>query len=253
MPLAFRLIARLDIKAPNLIKTVRLEGVRVVGDPQEYAKRYDQEGIDEILYIDVVASLYQRNSLASLVEWTSEHAFVPVTVGGGVRSTIDARALLRAGADKLALNTAAVERPGLITEIAEKFGSSTIAVQIDAKRKASSWEAYSDGGRQPTGKDVVVWAQDAVEQGAGEVLLTSIDHEGTGQGFDLELIRAVAGAVPVPVVASGGFGESSHAVSAALAGASGVAIAGALHYRRVPLSAMREALSAADVPVRRAA
>ena len=251
--LAFRLIARLDIKPPNLIKTVRLEGVRVVGDPHEYATRYDEEGIDELFYLDAVASLYGRNQLCDLVERTTEDAFVPVTVGGGVASREGAAELFRAGADKVAVNTAAVNRPELITEIADRFGSQAIAIQIDAKLQGSHWQAFTDGGREPTGKDAVAWAKEAVERGAGEVLLTSIDREGTGEGFDLDLIGSIASAVDVPVVAAGGFGNPEHAVEAAQAGASGIAMAGSLHYGRVALADIRGILADAGVPVRRVA
>lgn len=250
MALAFRLSARLDIKAPHLIKTVRLEGVRKVGDPAEFARRYDDEAIDEILYLDAVASLYHRNHLAALILHTTERCFVPVTVAGGIRSVADARALIASGADKVAINTAALARPELITEIAEHFGSQAMVIQIDAKAKGKTYEAYCDGGREPSGQEVVAWAKEAVERGAGEILLTAIDREGTGTGFDLDLIAAVSQGVSVPVVAAGGFGEPHHAPQAAQAGAAGIAISGALHYNRVPLEDIREALRSAEVPVR---
>ena len=248
----FRLIARLDIRNAHLIKTIRLEGVRRVGDPNEYARRYDAEGIDELLYLDVVASLYGRNALADLVSRASESVFVPTTVGGGIRSVDDVRTLLLAGADKIAVNTAAIKRPELITEIAEKFGSQAVTVQIDAKRKGDGWEAYCDGGRQPTGYDAVDWARHVADLGAGEILLTSIDQEGTLRGFDIALVEQVCGGVvSVPVIAAGGFGRPEHAVEAAQAGAVGVAVAGALHYGRVRLNDIKGALANAGVPVRR--
>ena len=251
--LKFRIIARLDIRNERLVKTIRLEGVRQVGDPNEFARRYDAEGIDEILYLDVVASLYGRNALAGLVKRSAEDVFTPTTVGGGIRSVEDVRTLLLAGADKIAVNTAAIRRPELITEIAEKFGSQIITVQIDAKRKGQGWEAYCEGGRQATGKDAVKWAGEAVARGAGEILLTSIDREGTGTGFDIDLVGRVAEVVTVPMIAAGGFGCPEHAVEAVRAGASGIAIAGALHYRRVDLGEIRAALHGAGIPGRLAA
>ena len=250
--LKFRLIARLDCRNAHLIKTIRLEGVRRVGDPNDYARRYDAEGIDELLYLDVVASLYGRNALAGLVSQSAASVFTPITVGGGIRSADDVQTLFLAGADKVAVNTAAVKRPALITEIAEKFGSQAIAVQIDAKCKGNGWEAYCEGGRQPTGRDAIEWAQEAAGRGAGELLLTSIDREGTSTGFDADLVGRFAGGVAVPVIAAGGFGRPEHAVEAAQAGVSGIAIAGALHYGRVGLSEIRAALHGAGVPVRRA-
>lgn len=250
MTLTFRLIAKLDIRNEHLIKTVRLEGVRKVGDPAEYASRYDAEGIDEIIYMDAVASLYGRNSLGDLVFSTAEECFVPVTVCGGIDSVGCARDLLRLGADRLAVNTAAIKRPELITELANKFGSQAVVLQLDAKRKNGSWEAYCDGGRQPTAKSAVLWARDAVAAGAGEILLTSIDFEGTRMGVDYELCSTVAKAVRVPVVLAGGVGSAVHVVEAAKAGASGVAMAGVLHYNRVSLTEMRGALREAGVAVR---
>jgi imidazole glycerol-phosphate synthase subunit HisF len=229
---------------------VNLEGVRRVGDPHEFAVRYANEGIDEILYMDAVASLYGRNSLADLVSRTTEAVFVPVTVGGGIRSTDDVRAMMLAGADKVAINTAAVARPELITEVARKFGSQAMVLQIDAKRKGDGWEVYCDGGRQPSGKDAIEWAREGVERGAGEILLTSIDHEGTRRGFDEGLARAVAGGVGVPVVASGGCGNAQHAAAAIKAGADAVAIAHVLHYRLATIEQIKEAMSKAGIPVR---
>ncbi len=249
MALAFRLIARLDCRNEHLVKTIRLEGVRKIGDPAEYAKRYDAEGIDEILYLDVVASLYGRNGLGELLQRTADECFVPVTAAGGVRSVSDVRELLRVGADKVAVNTAAIQRPELITEIAEQFGSQAMVIQIDAKRKNGGWEAYCDGGRQPTGKDAIEWAAEAVERGAGEILVTSIDREGTATGFDAKLCVA-NNHLAVPVIACGGCGSAEHVIEAAKAGVSGVAVAGVLHYERVSLAEMRGALSEAGIPVR---
>jgi cyclase len=247
--LAFRLIARLDIRNSHLIKTIRCEGVRKVGDPAEFARRYDQAGIDEILYLDVVASLYGRNSLAGLVERSTADTFVPVTVGGGIASVDSAGQLLRAGADKVAVNTSVVHDPALITKLAHKFGSQAIVLQLDAKWVDNDWEAYCEGGRQPTGRFASPWAAEAVDRGAGEILVTSIDREGVRSGFDVALIEALS-SLSVPVVAAGGFGAPSHAVEAYEAGASGVAIAGDLHYGRTSLKEIRGALRKAGVAVR---
>jgi cyclase len=249
----FRLIARLDIRNDRLIKTIRCEGVRVVGDPAEYARRYDAEGIDEILYLDVVASLYGRGGLAALLDDTTRDVFTPVSAGGGISSVADAAALLRAGADKVAVNTAAIRRPALITELAEKFGSQAVVVQIDAKSKGNGWEAYCDGARQPTGRDCRAWAKEAAERGAGELLVTNIDREGTRQGFDIDLAKDVADAVTIPTILCGGYDRTVDAVAAARTGVGGIAIAGALHYGRVSLRDIRQALIAAGVPVRFAA
>ena len=235
-----RLIARLDIKGPNLIKGVHLEGLRVIGDPQEYAQRYYEQGADELLYIDIVASLYGRSKLTEIVRRAAHDVFVPMTVGGGIRDVNDVRDLLRAGADKVAINTAAVRRPALVTEVSRRFGSQCVVLSIEAKRQPSGrWEAFTDCGREPSGVDAIVWAQRGVELGAGEILVTSIDQEGTRRGFDVDLVRAIAEAVPVPVIASGGFGEQKHLSDVVAAGADAVAIADALHFHRVTLPEVR--------------
>lgn len=235
-----RLIARLDIKGPNLIKGIHLEGVRVVGDPQVYAQRYYQDGIDELLYVDAVASLYGRNSLADLVRRTAENIFVPITVGGGLRSVDDVRAMLRAGADKVAINTAAIQRPELISEVAQTFGSQCMVLSVQAKRRQGGWEAYTDGGREHSGLDVIDWVHRAEELGAGEILLTSVDQEGTRKGFDVELTRKVNQAVTIPVIASGGMGTFSHVEEVVREGhADAVAMAGALHYGDTTLPDLR--------------
>ena len=247
-----RLIARLDIKAPNLIKGIHLEGLRVIGDPNLYARRYYEAGADELVYMDIVASLYERNSLADIVERATRDVFVPMTVGGGVRSIEDARNLLRAGADKVAINTATVKRPELITEMAERFGSQCMVLSIEAKRVGPGhWEAYTDNGREHTALDVVEWSKQGAELGAGEILLTSVDQEGTRKGFDLELIRAVATAIDIPVIASGGMGTTDHLISAVREGeADAVAMADILHYDRMSLPEIRAAALAAKLPVR---
>jgi len=200
-----RLIARLDVKAPNLIKGIHLEGLRVVGDPNVFAKRYYDQGADELLYIDIVASLYDRNSLLDIVERATREVFVPMTVGGGVRSVEDAGRLLASGADKVSLNTAAIKRPALIAEIARRFGSQAVVLSIEAKRQgAGRWEAFTDNGRERTGLDAVEWAKRGAELGAGELLVTSVDQEGTRKGFDVPLVRAITDVVNIPVIASGG-------------------------------------------------
>ena len=247
-----RLIARLDIKGPNLIKGIHLEGLRVVGDPQEYARRYYEAGADELVYMDIVASLYGRNSLTDIIKRAAEDIFIPMTVGGGVRSVEDAKQLLRAGADKVAVNTAAVGRPELVTEISRRFGSQCMVLSIEAKRVSDgTWEAYTDNGRERTGLDVVAWAKKGCELGAGEIMLTSVDREGTRKGFDIELVRAVASQVPIPVIASGGMGALEHMVDVVNVGrADAVAMADVLHYRRLEMSQIREAARAANIPVR---
>jgi cyclase len=250
--LARRVIARLDIKAPNLVKGIQLEGLRVIGDPAEHALRYYREGADELLYIDIVASLYQRNSLADLVARTAEEIFVPLTVGGGVRSLDDIKSLLRAGADKVAINTAAVRRPELLTEAARAFGAQCIVVSIEAKqRKQGGWEAYTDNGRERTGLDAVTWAREAVERGAGEILLTSVDREGTRKGFDIDLIGAIAAGATVPVIACGGAGDIEHVSSALKAGADAVAVASLLHYKIETVGSLKQGLSDRGHEVRR--
>lgn len=249
-----RLIARLDIKGPNLIKGVHLEGLRVVGDPQEYARRYYEQGADELIYIDIVASLYGRSKLTEIVRRAAHDVFVPMTVGGGIRGVDDVRDLLRAGADKVAVNTAAVRRPGLITEVSRRFGSQAMVLSIEAKQQSpGSWEVYTDCGRERSGVDAVEWARRGVELGAGEILVTSIDREGTRKGFDNALVKAIAAAVAVPVIASGGFGEEPHLREVVAAGADAVAFADTLHYQRMSLPDLRRMARSAGIAVREAA
>lgn len=246
-----RVIARLDIKAPNLIKSVHLEGLRVVGDPQEFALNYYQQGADELLFIDVVATLYQRNNLTEIIKRAAQQIYVPITVGGGIRSLDDVSKMMHSGADKVAINTAAIARPALISEVSRRFGSQCMVLSIEAKRIAPGrWEAYTDNGRERTGKDVVEWARQAVDMGAGEILLTSVDQEGTRKGFDLPLIQAVCDAVNVPVIASGGFGKPEDLVKACASGTSAVAVADALHWKRHTLTEMKAAAHHAGLDVR---
>ena len=247
-----RLIARLDVKGPNLIKGIHLEGLRVIGDPQVHARTYYEQGADELLYVDVVASLYGRNSLHDIVRQATQDVFVPITVTGGLRSPDDVRGVLLAGADKAAINTAAVARPELIREVAQRFGSQCMVLSIEAKRVAPGrWEALTDNGRELTGVDAVAWAIRGVELGAGEILLTSVDQEGTRGGFDTELIAAITTAVPVPVIASGGMGTTAHMIDAFAHGADAVAMADILHYKRQTLPQVRAAALAAGLDVRR--
>jgi imidazole glycerol-phosphate synthase subunit HisF len=227
-----RLIPRLDIKGSNLVKGVHLEGLRVLGRPADFARTYYLEGADELLFVDIVASLYQRNQLLPIILETAKEMYIPLTVAGGLRNLEDIRSVLRAGADKAALNTAAIRQPELINEAALAFGSSTVVVSIEAKKRPDgSYEAYTDCGRERTGRDVVAWAREAESRGAGEILITSIDREGTGAGFDLELTELVTSAVSLPVVASGGAGRKEDVVTLAKASdVSGIAVASLLHY-----------------------
>jgi cyclase len=247
-----RLIARLDVKGPNLIKGIHLEGLRVIGSPNEYARLYYQQGADELIYMDCVASLYGRNNLRDIVESAAQDVFVPMTVGGGIRSVDDATALLRSGADKVAVNTAAVANPELISDIAQRFGSQCMVLSIEAKQiGAARWEVYTDNGRERTGLDVIEWVRRGVALGAGEILLTSVDREGTRRGFDVALVRAVTAEVSVPVIASGGMGTPQDLVEVVLQGeADAVAMADILHYRRAAIGDIRVVAQAAGLHVR---
>lgn len=248
-----RIIPRLDIKGPNLIKGIHLEGLRVVGDPQEFAHRYYADGADELIYMDIVASLYGRNSLTDIVRRTVQDVFIPLTVGGGIRSTDDVREMLRAGADKVAINTAAIKRPELISEISRRFGSQCCVVSVEAKRMPEGgWEAYVDNGRERTGLDVISWVQQAECLGAGEILITSVDQEGTKRGFDIELLKAVTAVVRLPVIASGGMGNQEHFNAAVQEGkVDAVAIADVFHYNRTSIGEVRQEALAANLRVRK--
>ena len=247
-----RLVPRLDIKGAKVIKGIHLEGLRVVGDPQEFARRYYEQGADELLYVDVVASLYGRNSLHDIIQRAARDVFVPLTVTGGIRSVDDVREILRAGADKIGINTEATKRPELIREVARKFGSQCMVLSIEAKQVGPGrWEVYTDNGREKSGLDVVEWAQRGVELGAGEILLTSVDREGTREGFDIDLVAAVSKLVPVPVIASGGMGQLAHVARVVLEGAAdAVAMADMLHYGRTTVGEIRSAARAAGLAVR---
>jgi len=247
-----RLIARLDIKGPNLIKGIHLEGLRVIGSPNEYALRYYNQGIDELIYMDCVASLYGRNSLGDIIKSAAQDIFVPMTVGGGIRSLDDATEILRCGADKIAVNTAAVKNPKLISDIAGRFGSQCMVLSVEAKNIAPErWEVYIDNGRERTNLDVVEWVQRGVSLGAGEILLTSIDQEGTRKGFDLSLVQSVTEKIAVPVIASGGMGCVEDLINVVTEGqADAVAMADIFHYERETVSNLRQAAILKGIEVR---
>jgi imidazole glycerol-phosphate synthase subunit HisF len=227
-----RIISRLDIKGPNLVKGIHLEGLRVMGKPEVFAKHYYESGADELFFQDTVASLYDRNSLHDIISRTAREIFIPLTVGGGLRSIEDIRSVLRAGADKVAINTAAIRNPGFIREAALSFGSSTIVVAIEAiKQRDGKYLAYVDNGREETGVEVLEWAKRVEELGAGEIVITSVDREGTGEGFDIELTKMVSDAVSIPVIAHGGAGSPSDVAEVIRkANVDAVAVASILHY-----------------------
>jgi cyclase len=225
--------------------------LRVMGSPNEHALRYYQQGADELIYMDCVASLYGRNSLSDIVQAAAQNVFVPMTVGGGIRSVDDATHLLRCGADKVAVNTAAVANPKLISEIARRFGSQCMVLSIEAKQVGDHWEVYTDNGRERTGLNVIDWVKRGVELGAGEILLTSVDREGTRKGFDVPLLRAVTQEVRVPVIASGGMGKPEDLIDSVRQGeADAVAMADILHYNRATMSDIRHVARAAGLDVR---
>jgi cyclase len=246
-----RIIARLDIKQERLIKGMHLEGWRFLQDPpQKFCAEYYRQGVDEIIYVDVVASLYGREKLTEIVKQTTDHVFVPITAGGGVRSLDDATDLLRSGADKVAVCTGAIKEPQLITEISRRYGAQCCVVSIQAKKNGNQWDAYYDIGRENSGRSVLDWALEAVALGAGEILLTSIDREGTRKGFDLDLIEQISSRVQVPVIASGGLGTPGHAAQAFQAGADAVAVAYALHYGLCSVGDIKEYCRNAGIPLR---
>jgi len=227
-----RIIPCLGIKGPNLVKGIHLEGLRVLGKPENFARYYYETGADELIYIDMVASLYNRNSLLGIIEKTAREISIPLTVCGGLRTIDDIRAALRAGADKVALNTATIRNPGLVKDAAKTFGSSTIVISIEAIRQPNGhYMAFIDNGREYTGIEVLKWAIKAAELGAGEILLTAVDREGTGEGYDVELIKMISEAVPIPVIAFGGAGKKEHLKEAIIDGkADAVSCASILHY-----------------------
>tara|TARA_Y100001980_G_C14536526_1_gene313328 strand:+ start:854 stop:1705 length:852 start_codon:yes stop_codon:yes gene_type:complete len=229
-----RIIPRLDIKGPNLVKGIHLEGLRVLGKPEDFAMEYYKCGADELIYQDTVASLYERNSLTSIISRTVSDIFIPITVGGGIRTLDDINEVLRSGADKVAINTAAIKNPDFINNASRSFGSSTIVLAVEAIKQAdNSYLAYTDNGREYTGKDVKEWVTEAQDRGVGEILLTSIDQEGTGRGFDLNLIKMVSEKISVPLIAHGGCSTIKHIVDSVNYGADAICISSKLHYNSV--------------------
>lgn len=247
-----RVIPCLDVDAGRVVKGVNFVGLRDAGDPVELAARYDAEGADELVFLDITASSDARETMVDVARRTAEEVFIPFTVGGGVRSVADARKLLRAGAEKVAVNTAAVERPELVSELATEFGAQCVVVAIDARRREGGrFEVYTHGGRTPTGVDAVEWARRVEQLGAGEILLTSMDRDGTKEGFDLDLTRAVTDAVGVPVIASGGVGTLAHLVDGVVeGGADAVLAASIFHFGQHSVAEAKQQLAAAGVTVR---
>ncbi|MDL2298470.1 imidazole glycerol phosphate synthase subunit HisF [Synergistaceae bacterium OttesenSCG-928-D05] len=249
---AQRIIPCLDIKDGRVVKGVNFVNLRDAGDPVECAKAYEQAGADEIVFLDITATSDARDTAASLVAKAAKEVFIPITVGGGIRTTADMKALLRAGADKISINSAAVNTPDLIYEGAEQFGRQCIVVAIDAKKKpGGGWEVFTSGGRTPTGLDVVEWALQAEDMGAGEILLTSMDRDGTKAGYDLELTAAVSSRVKIPVIASGGAGSYEHFYDAFVTGKADAVLAASLfHFNEIPLPELKKYLREHCIPVR---
>ena len=251
-----RVIPCLDVTAGRVVKGVRFVDLFDAGDPVELATRYDAQGADELIFLDITASSDHRQTMVEVVSRTAEQVFIPFTVGGGVRSVDDARRLLRAGADKVGVNTAAVERPELVTEIASEFGAQCVVVAVDARRRRDAgaeagWEVFTHGGRTPTGLDAVAWAEQCAATGAGEILLTSMDRDGTRDGFDIALTRQISDRCPVPVIASGGVGELDHLVAGAREGAADAVLAASIfHLGEFTVGEAKAHLAAAGVPVR---
>ena len=248
--LALRVIPCLDVKDGRVVKGVNFVALRDAGDPVEQAATYGREGADEITFLDIAASHERRDTILDVVARTAAHVFIPLTVGGGVRSVEDIRRLLLAGADKASINSAAVADPDLVTRAAEAFGSQCIVVAVDARASGAGWEVFTHGGRRSTGLDAVEWARRMAAAGAGEILLTSMDRDGSKSGFDLELLRAVRAAVAVPIIASGGVGTMAHFVEGARAGATGLLAASVFHYGEFRIADAKAALAAAGLPVR---
>ena len=251
MSLRTRVIACLDVKHGRVVKGVNFVNLTDEGDPVELAARYAEEGVDEIVYLDIAASPDGKPALLDVVQRTARNVFVPLTVGGGVRAPDDMRAVLRAGADKVSLNTAAVRHPDLIDECAAEFGTQCVVLAVDAKRTpGGSWDVFITGGRHNTGLDAMAWIEEGVSRGAGEILLTSMDRDGTNIGFDLDLLRAVTRSVRVPVIASGGAGGPGHFVEAVRSGASAVLAASIFHRREVEIGEVKLMMERAGIPVR---
>ena len=251
MPLAKRVIPCLDVNAGRVVKGVNFVGLRDAGDPVEIAARYDGEGADELCFLDITASSDERDLLLHVIEAVAERVFIPLTVGGGVRQVADVRRLLNAGADKVSINTAAVQNPALVREASDIVGCQCIVVAIDAKQNGASWEVYTHGGRRATGIDAIDWARRMAQAGAGEILLTSMDRDGTRDGFDIPLTRAVADAVTVPVIASGGVGSMQHLAEGVLAGgADAVLAASVFHFGDFTVRQAKEHMRSRGIEVR---
>ncbi|HEX6537232.1 MAG TPA: imidazole glycerol phosphate synthase subunit HisF [Gemmatimonadaceae bacterium] len=249
-----RVVVCLDVRGGRVVKGVRFEGLRDVGDPVALAERYEREGADEIVFLDISASAEERATLLDVARRAAERLFIPLTIGGGVRSVDDVSRALRAGADKISVNTSAVERPALLGEAADRFGAQCVVASIDARRDGARWRVYTHGGRVPTALDAVAWARECVARGAGEILLTSIDRDGARTGYDVELVRAVASAVEVPVVASGGAGSAEHVRDVLRdGGADAALVAGILHDGLTTVGEIKSLLAASGVLVRSAA
>ena len=245
-----RVIPCLDVDAGRVVKGTNFVDIRDAGDPVELAERYDAEGADELVFLDITATHEKRDTMVELARRTADNVFVPFTIGGGIRSVADAQAVLDAGADKISVNSAAVARPELIDELADRLGAQCVVLAIDAKARGDSWEVFVAGGRTATGRDAVAWAREGTERGAGEILLTSMDRDGTNDGYDLALTGAVAGAVPVPVIASGGAGTLDHLAEALRAGADAALCASIFHYGQHTVAEAKAHLAAAGIAVR---
>jgi cyclase len=247
-----RVIPCLDVKEGRVVKGVNFVGLRDAGDPVELAARYDAQGADEVVFLDITATSDARDTVVELARRAADELFIPFTIGGGIRSVEDAQAVLDAGADKVSVNSAAVQDPALIDRLAAVFGAQCVVLAIDARRRddGTGWEVFVAGGRTPTGRDVIAWAQDGVARGAGEILLTSMDRDGTHDGYDVELVRRVSDAVPVPVIASGGVGTLDHLVDGLQAGADAVLAASIFHFGQHTVQDAKDALAAAGIPVR---
>jgi len=250
MTVAVRVIPCLDVDAGRVVKGVNFVDLRDAGDPVELAAFYDREGADELVFLDITATSDKRATVVELARRAADEVFVPFTIGGGVRELGDAQAVLDAGADKVSVNSAAVARPELVSELGEVLGAQCVVLAIDAKRAGESWEVFVAGGRTATGRDAIAWAREGVERGAGEILLTSMDRDGTQDGYDLALTRAIAGAVDVPVIASGGVGGPEHMADGFAAGADAALAASIFHYGRFSIREVKARLAAAGVPVR---
>jgi cyclase len=246
-----RVIPCLDVDAGRVVKGTNFVDIRDAGDPVELAERYDAEGADELVFLDITATHEKRDTMVDLARRTADNVFVPFTIGGGIRSVADAQAVLDAGADKVSVNSAAVARPELVDELADRLGAQCVVLAIDAKASGDSWEVFVAGGRTATGRDAVAWAREGTERGAGEILLTSMDRDGTNDGYDLALTSAVAAAVPVPVIASGGAGTLDHFTEVFTAGRADAALAASIfHYAETSVHALKQHLRRHGIPVR---